>query len=106
MKDKLQQLRSYSGLTQKQLAQYLGVDQSLIAKYENGTRTMSLGIIEKICNLFGCSEEYLFGETNDYSPLNFAFRAGDIQTEDLNCIAAINKIVANLKFMNQLLEEE
>ena len=51
---RLKQLRKESKITQEQLAEYLNVDQSMITKLENGTRSLSVGMIEKICNLFGC----------------------------------------------------
>ena len=58
---RLKQLRKESKITQEQLANYLDVDQSMITKLENGTRNLSVTLIEKICNLFGCSDTYLMG---------------------------------------------
>ncbi|MDD7280793.1 MAG: helix-turn-helix transcriptional regulator [Erysipelotrichaceae bacterium] len=102
---RLKQLRKESKMTQEQMAKYLGVDQSMITKLENGTRSLNVTLIEKICNLFGCSEAYLFGEDDTYIPLNFAFRSNGIQTEDLESIAAINKIVMNIRYMNEMIED-
>ena len=34
-------------------------------------------------------------------PLNFAFRSNKIQAEDLESIAAVNKIVMNIRYMNE-----
>ena len=62
--------------------------------------------MDKICSLFGCSEEFLMGESNDYIPLNFAFRSTGIEAEDLESIAAVNKIAINLKYMNELMGDE
>lgn len=103
---RLKDLRKESKLTQEQLAQYLQVDQTLIAKLENGSRTMNTTLIEKLCNLYGCSEEYLMGESNEYIPLNFSFRSNAIQSEDLESIASINKIIMNIRLMNQMLGDE
>lgn len=102
---RLKQLRKASGITQEQLAKYLGVDQSMITKLENGTRNLNVTLIEKICNLFGCSEAYLMGEEDIYTPLNFAFRASGIMTEDLESVAAFNKIVKNIRDMNEITED-
>lgn len=99
-------LRKESKLTQEQMASYLGVDQSLVTKLENGTRNLNVDLIEKICNLFGCTEEYLLGESDEYIPLNFAFRSNNIQAEDLQSIAMINKIAMNLRFMDEILKED
>ncbi len=100
----LKKLRKESKITQAQMAKYLKVDQSLIAKLENGTRTLNVELIEKICNLFGCTEDYLLGESEEFIPLNFAFRANNIEAEDLESIAMMNKLVANIKFMNSVME--
>ena len=93
-------------ITQEQLAEYLNVDQSMITKLENGTRSLSVGMIEKICNLFGCSERYLLGEDDAYIPLNFAFRSECVEAEDLESIAVINKIAMNIRFMNEMMGDE
>ena len=100
---RLKQLRKESKITQEQLANYLDIDQSMITKLENGTRNLSVTLIEKICNLFGCSDTYLMGVEDDYIPLNFAFRSNGIQSEDLESIAAVNKIVMNIRYMNEMI---
>jgi transcriptional regulator with XRE-family HTH domain len=105
LNNRLKELRIKSKLTQEQVAKYLDVDQSMVTKLENGTRTLNVTLIDKICSLFGCSEDYLLGNSEDYIPLNFAFRANGIQTEDLQSIAAVNKIAMNIRYMNEIGEE-
>ena len=56
---RLKELRKSCKLTQEQMAKYLDVDQTLITKFENGTRAMSVTMIDQICSLFGCT----FGNT-------------------------------------------
>lgn len=102
---RLKVLRKESKLTQLQLARYLGVEQDMITGLENGSESLSISLIEKICNLFGCTDAYLLGEDDTYIPLNFAFRSNGIQTEDLEGIAAINKIAMNLRYMNRMMED-
>lgn len=100
-KIRLKELRKESKLTQEQLANYLKVDQTLITKLENGTRNLNVTLIEKLCSLFGCTEDYLLGREDAYLRLNFAFRSNKIQAEDLESIAAVNKIVMNIRYMNE-----
>ena len=100
---RLKQLRKESKITQEQLAKYLNVDQTMITKLENGTRSLNVSMIEKICNLFGCSDAYLMGEDDAYIPLNFAFRSNGIQTEELEGIAVINRIAMNIRYMNEMM---
>ena len=45
---RLKQLRKESKITQEQLAKYLDVDQTMITKLENGTRSLNVLLIEKI----------------------------------------------------------
>lgn len=106
MNERLKYLRKESKITQDQLAQFLSVDQSMITKLENGTRSFSITMVDKICSLFGCSEEFLLGESDDYIPLNFAFHSIGIEAEDLESIAAVNKIAINLKYMNELMGDK
>ena len=103
---RLKELRKSCKLTQEQMAKYLDVDQTLITKFENGTRAMSVTMIDQICSLFGCTEEYLLGQSDLYIPLNFAFRSNGIQGDDLRSIAAINKIAMNIRYMNEINVEE
>lgn len=103
---RIRELRKESKITQEQLAQYLKVDQSMITKLENGSRSLNVTFIEKLCSLFGCSEKYLMGEEDEYIPLNFAFRSNGIQAEDLESIAAVNRIAMNIRYMNEMLGEE
>lgn len=102
---RIKMLRKESKLTQEQLANYLEVDQSLVTKLENGTRSPNVTLIDKICSLFGCTEEYLMGESDEYIPLNFSFRSSTIEAEDLQSIAVVNKIAMNLRFMDELIGE-
>ena len=44
------------------------------------------------------TEEYLLGQSDTYIPLNFAYRANSIQGEDLQSIAAVNKIAMNIRY--------
>lgn len=38
--------------------------------------------------------------------MSIAFRSNNLQTEDLEAIAEINKIALNMAFINSMLEEE
>lgn len=106
MGKRIKSLRKESRLTQEQLAEFLNIDQSMVTKLENGTRSLTITLLDKICSLFGCTEEFLLGESNEYIPLNFAFRSNGIQGEDLESIAAINKIVMNLHYMNEMADQD
>lgn len=62
--DKLKALRLKSGLTQKQLAERLGVTKSVVSYYELQTRTPSPEILIKLASIFRVSTDYLLGLDN------------------------------------------
>jgi transcriptional regulator with XRE-family HTH domain len=100
------ELRNRSGFTQSQLAEYLDVDQSYISKCEKNERQFSTDVLEKAAELFGCTMDYFVSESCEFVQMPIALRAKGITTEDLNTIAAMNKIALNLRFMEGLLEGE
>lgn len=57
----LQEMRKRAGLTQKQLADKLGVTQQTIWYYESGNRDMKSAVIVDICRALGCSVSELLG---------------------------------------------
>ena len=98
------ELREYSKLSQTQLADFLNVDQSYISKFEKGERKIGVDILEKACNLFGCTLKYFEDDNEKYIPMSIAFRSNSLQKEDLEAIAGINKIALNMNFINSMLE--
>lgn len=59
--DKLKQLRLQAGLTQKQLAEQIGVTKSVVSFYELRERTPSPEILVKLAAVFHTSADYLLG---------------------------------------------
>jgi transcriptional regulator with XRE-family HTH domain len=56
----LAELRKENNLTQRKLADLLGVSSGAIGMYESGMRTPSLKQVRKIANLFGISSDEIF----------------------------------------------
>ena len=98
------EMREKSGFTQGQVAEYLQVDQSYISKCEKGQRKFSIDILEKVADLFGCTVDYFTNKNSKFTPLPTALRADSVEVEDLETIAAVNKIALNLRYMESLLE--
>ncbi len=57
--DKLYELRTSNGISQKDLANGLGVAQSSINYWEKGQRDPSITVVKKIADYFGVSLDYL-----------------------------------------------
>ncbi len=51
--------RNKNDMTQTELADKLGVNQSMIALYESGNRTPSVDTLIMIANIFNCSLDEL-----------------------------------------------
>lgn len=58
---RLKELRTQSGLTQKQLGELIGVTKSVVSFYELRERTPSPEVLIKIASVFHVSSDYLLG---------------------------------------------
>ncbi len=59
---RLEELRTKAGLSQQQLAEQIGISQSMIARIEAGERDPSTDIKIKLAIYFSVSVEWLFYE--------------------------------------------
>ena len=60
--ERLQQMRQKYGLSQKTVADRLGISTSIISGYEVGARTPSVEMLFKLLGLYHCSTDYLLGK--------------------------------------------
>lgn len=93
-----------SGFTQNQIAEFIGVDQSLISKFEKGDRSLNFELVDQICTLCGFSLSEVLKGNLDKKPLTFAFRSTGLSTGDMKAISEINQIAFNLIRMQELME--
>lgn len=89
--------RAKIGLTQEELASFLTISREEVNYYENAKRDVPQSLIANLANLFGVDEYDLFEEDDAVSKANiaFAFRASEINNNDLNTIASFKKIALN-----------
>lgn len=64
MGEKLKSLRIEKKLTQKQIAERVGLAISAISSYESGTRYPSYDVLIKLAQIFHVSTDYLLGMTD------------------------------------------
>ena len=96
---RLKELRIEHGYSQRQLAEYLEIDQSNLSKIENDKRKLNWLLSDKILSLYNCTPEYLLGKTDLFEKQNISFKsARDI---DLNVIAHINRLSSDLKILRK-----
>lgn len=59
--DRLKELRLKAGLTQKQLAERIGITKSVVSYYELQERSPSPEVLIKLANIFHVSTDFLLG---------------------------------------------
>lgn len=68
MLKRLRLLRSQAGLSQKALAEQIGVSQQSINKYENHNIEPDIETLIALADAFGTSVDYLIGHDEDATP--------------------------------------
>ena len=66
---RIQELRINSGLTQKQLAEKIGVKNYIIGNLEQGRTEPSVKELIDLSNIFERSIDYLLGRENDFGQI-------------------------------------
>ena len=78
--NRIRELRNLRGWTQAQLAKKIDVARSTVTMYENEDRQLDPALICALCDLFGCTADYLLGRTESPLPV--------ISDEDARILAA------------------
>ena len=68
MYPRLKDMRTDRDLMQKQVADYLDIDQRVYSNYETGKREIPIKHLVKLADLYGTSTDYLLGRTNEVKP--------------------------------------
>ena len=68
MKIRIKDIREDKDLTQKAVAQILGIQQNSYSQIENGTNNIQIDHLVKLANFYNTSTDYLLGLTNEIKP--------------------------------------
>lgn len=68
--ERLVELRTEKGLSQKAAALELGVSQALLSHYEKGIREFNLDFLCRLCEYYDVPADYVLGRTDSRSGLN------------------------------------
>lgn len=88
---RLKELRQSNNLTQAQLADKLGCNQTAIGKYERGDLQPSIETLFKLADIFGCSIDYLLGREDDFGNVSVNANA-DLTAEEKTMLELFNKL--------------
>ncbi len=68
--ERLIELRTEKGISQKAAAVDLGISQALLSHYEKGIREFNMDFLCRIANYYGVTTDYILGRTQSRSGLN------------------------------------
>ena len=68
MSYRIRELRQERGWTQTQLGDRVGMAKTTISGYERDNHQVDPTMICKLCDLFGCSADYLLGRSDTLRP--------------------------------------
>ncbi len=63
----LKQLRLEKKMSQKELAERIGIAKSVISFYESGDRSPSYDVLKEIAKIFNVTTDYLLGVEREYT---------------------------------------
>ena len=89
--NRIKDLRVSAGMKQPDLAKLLNCTAVTVSRYEVGVRDIDSATICRLCEIFGCTADYLLGrsvvQTAELTPeeeqLLTAFRRGDDRARDM-----------------------
>lgn len=89
--NKLKQLRTEKGWQQRQLASMLHVNANTVSRYETEQLSLDAKTINQLCDIFGCTADYLLCRSDSPTPaisdedaaLLRAYHAADEHTKAL-----------------------
>lgn len=67
---RIKNLREDSDYTQEYVAFYLGISQTMYARYERGANELPIRHLVKLCHLYNASSDYILNLTNNKNPNN------------------------------------
>lgn len=65
---RLRELREDSDRTQKEVAEYLFIQQNTYSQYENGQRQIPIAFLTRLASLYETSVDYLLELTDERKP--------------------------------------
>ena len=104
MGKRLEKLRKKHDYSQQEVADFLVLSQSQLAKVESNKRNLKLSEIIQLCNLYNVEEEYILYGKGNLNEDNTLFKKENDHI-DLNTIARMNRITNNLIFMKHVYNE-
>jgi transcriptional regulator with XRE-family HTH domain len=95
-------LRESFGFSQTNIADFLHVNESFITEVENGERSLSTEMLEKVTSLFCVTVEDIQKPQIKVPKVAIAIPSDELTAHDMEAISAVTKIALRSKFMSDL----
>ena len=105
VKDYLACIIKNSKFNQDQIAKCMGVSQSMVSKWLTGERSIGTEDFIHLLSILGYSPSDYINEKTTL-PLQMSFRGREFQPKDIEAIGLINKLIANLRLMEEIENNE
>jgi transcriptional regulator with XRE-family HTH domain len=89
---RIRTLRVRKGLSQKELAERIGIREATLSRYENDKRAYQWGSLIKLADELDTSTDYLLGRTNISIPIHSLISDGDPSRNGLPFLEAYSKL--------------
>ena len=97
MQNNIRELRTALSLTQSELAQQLGLNQSAIGKYERGELEPSISTLKKMSLIFDCSIDFIVGHSDDFGNVTVQGTAPQFSAEEIELVRIFKRLPADLQ---------
>lgn len=87
--NRIEELRAQRGWLQEDLAKLINKSRQAVSNYENENRGIDVETIHKLCDIFGCTADYLLCRSDVSTP--------QISAEDWELLAAYHEADETIK---------
>lgn len=78
--NRIKEMRLHQNMLQKDIESMLNIGRGTLSNYENEKRSLNPELINRLCDIFGCTADYLLCRSDNPAPL--------ISAEDLQLLQA------------------
>lgn len=97
--NKIRELRLSLNLTQSDLAEKLGINQSAVGKYERGELEPSISTLRLLSKIFECSIDYIVCNSDDFGVISISNDCAQLASEEVQLLHDFRSLSPDLKNM-------
>lgn len=90
--ERIKELRLSKNLSQKELAEILGCNQTAVGKYERGQLEPNITTLNQLADFFGCSIDYLVGREDDFGNVSISSSPSDLSKDEKTLLERFRKL--------------